>query len=66
MAAGKRHKGELCYDYRARLIVEAETLKEYLKGKFVWVSSIIVKHKKTDKLMKVKAQGTFRKGKVVR
>ena len=66
MAAGKRNKGELCYDYRARLIAEEETLKEYLKGKFVWVSSIIVKHKKTNKLMKVRAQGTFRKAKVIK
>jgi len=66
MAAGKRHEGELCYDYRARLIVEAETLKEYLKGKFVWVSAIIVKHKKTGKLMKVKAQGQYIKGRLAK
>jgi hypothetical protein len=71
MAAGKRNKNEEFEAYKARLKEEAATLKEYLKGKFVWVSSIIVKHKKTNKLMKVKAQGTytkntFRKGKVVR
>jgi hypothetical protein len=66
MAAGKRNKNEEFEAYRARLKAEARTLKEYLKGKFVWVSSMIVKHKKTDKLIKIRRQGTFRKGKVVR
>jgi len=66
MGSGKRREGELCYDYRARLIAEEEELKEKLKGKFVWVSSIITKNKKTDKLVKVKAQGTYRKAKVIK
>jgi hypothetical protein len=71
MSSGKRNENEEFRDYRSRLKYEAKLLKIYLKGKFVWVSSIIVKNKKTDKLMKVKAQGTyvkntFRKGKVVR
>jgi hypothetical protein len=66
MASGKRNKNEEFEDYRARLKAEAASLKLYLKGKFVWVSSVIVKHKKTDKLIKVRRQGTFRKGKVVR
>ena len=71
MAAGKRGSIEEFGHYRARLKKEAAALKLYLKGKFVHVSCIIVKHKETGRLMKVKAMGTyrkatFRKGKVVR
>jgi hypothetical protein len=72
MAAGKRNNSEDFGQYRARLKREAAALKEYLRGKFVWVSCIITSHKKTGKLMKVRAMGTYvkkqtlRKGKVVR
>lgn len=66
MAAGKRNNSEDFEHYRNRLREEAATLKLYLKGKFVWVSSIITKHKKTGKLMKVRAMGTYVKKPVIK
>jgi hypothetical protein len=72
MAAGKRNENEEFESYRARLKAEAAALKKYLQGVFIHVSCILVKNKKTDKMMKVQAMGTyvkkqtFRKGKVVR
>jgi len=66
MAAGKRNKNEEFDTYRARLRQEATALKLYLKGKFVWVACVIVKHPKKGHLVKVRAQGQYIKGRLAK
>ena len=61
--SSKRGKNESFEDYRARLKVEKAALIAYLKGKMVHTSVIVVPHPKDpNKLVKVRAQGTYRKG----
>jgi hypothetical protein len=71
MASGKRDKKESFFAYRKRLAAEEKARKEYLKGEFVWVSSMLIPS--TDKkykdeieslrpLVKVIVHGTYRNG----
>ena len=63
MGSGKRAEGESFEDYRDRLKKEAKALKHYLKGKFSWISAIVVPDaKKPKKMRKLKVRGTYRKG----
>ena len=66
----KRNPGELQYDYCARRMADNETTKEKMKGQMRWNSAVLVPHPGEDykdlpeserPLVKVKAQGTFRK-----
>ena len=66
MASGKRNNSEDFGQYRARLKREAAALKLYLKGKFVWVACVIVKHPKKGHLVKVRAQGQYIKGRLAK
>ena len=66
MAAGKRGSMEEFEAYRSRLKEEAAALKRYLKGKFVWVACIVVKHPKKGHLVKVRARGQYIKGRLAK
>ena len=61
MAAEIRLDNEDFTEYRKRLKEEAYKMKEYLKGHLIWCSSIIVKRESDGAIVKVRAQGTYRK-----
>ena len=65
MSSRKRRDGETFEEYRKSLKEEAAALKGYLKGEFVHVSCLIVKHPKTGRLVKVRSMGTYTKPGVV-
>ena len=66
MANRKRLEDESFEDYRASLKEEERRLKNYLKGRIVWMSSILMPDPKDDdkmpilrRLMKLPVRGTF-------
>lgn len=71
----KRKDGELFYDYCARRLMDKEETKAKLQPRFVHVSCVMVPHpgkkykdvpESERPLVKVKAQGTYRKPKKVK
>lgn len=60
----ERGPGEDFEEYKARRKAANKTLKHRLKGKFLWISSILVPDAKDKKkLRRLKVRGTFRKDK---
>lgn len=63
MASGKRFQDESFEDYRSRLKEEYKALKLKLKGRMIWLSSVIMPSEKDkDVLVKRTVQGTYVKG----
>jgi hypothetical protein len=60
MAAGKRREGESFEDYRERLRAEAKAEKHRSKGRWFWISSIVVPDfLRPGRLRKLKVRGTY-------
>lgn len=58
----KRLPGEDFEDYKERRRKANKALKHRLKGRFIWISSIIVPDAKDKKkLRKLRVRGTFKK-----
>jgi hypothetical protein len=63
MAAGARRKLESFEDYRERLRKEAKALKRRLKGRWFWISAIVVPDAlRPGRFRKLKVRGTYVKG----
>jgi len=61
---GKRFEGESFEDYKERQRAERRELKHQLKGRWKWISSILVPDEKNPKLLrKLKVRGTYVKPK---
>lgn len=61
---GARFKDESFEDYKERQRAERRELKHKLKGKFAWISSILVQDVKNSKLLRrLKVRGTYVKPK---
>ena len=64
MGEARRMDGETFEDYKARRRVENKALKHRLKGRFAWISSILVPDfKDKKKLRKLNVRGTYVKPK---
>jgi len=60
MGSAKRAEGESFEDYKDRLKKEAKALKHRLKGRFSWISAIVVPDaKKLGAFKKLKVRGTY-------
>lgn len=60
MGSGIRREGESFEDYKDRLGKEAKALKHKLKGRFSWISAIVVPDaKKKGAFRKLKVRGTY-------
>ena len=55
-----RPKTEPYEIWKERRRIQTKEIKEYLKGRFIWKSSALIKT--TKGLKKIKVQGTYRKG----
>ena len=61
---GKRMEDESFEDYKERQRAERKALKHQLKGRWKWISAIVVPDAKNPKLLrKLKVRGTYVKPK---